>query len=115
MESLPPPLQQLIHDSRPVHPCAAMIADFMLRVGYTDDEGISFALEDYRQEPDYFDSAHDGKRGCVPSFYGFGDEWDDPRVHGLRGPRCVVPPQRRPLEESDWSPLSPHWTPPSSP
>ena len=90
MEDWPDELQRHIHEYRPIHPCATMIADFMQRIGYNDDEGIRFALEDYRQEPDYFDSAHGGSRGCVPSFYGFGDEWDDPRVHGGRGPRCVV-------------------------
>ena len=96
MQALPQPLIDHIHELRPAHPCAEMIRDFMRRIGYNDEEGISFALEDYRREPNYFDSAHDNARGCVPSFYGFGEEWDDPRVHGGRGPRRVVPPQRRP-------------------
>lgn len=113
MDRLPEELIRHIHSFRPVHPCAAMVRDFYTRIGYSgpDDggdgeaENLPWCLEDYRHEPDYFDVKHDGKRGCVPSFYGFGDEWDDPRVHGGRGPRCVVPPrkasppaQRRPHE-----------------
>ena len=61
-----------------------MIADFMSRIGYNDDEGIIFCLEDYRAEPDYFDARHDGKRGCVKAFYGWGTEFDDLRLHGGR-------------------------------
>ena len=106
MDALPQELIDHIHDFRPRHPAALMIEDFMRRIGYNDEQGISFALEDYRQEPDYFDAAHDGARGCVPSFYGWGEEWDDPRVHGGRGPRCVVPPQRRqqplPWADVEW-------------
>ena len=84
MEALPHELIDHIRELRPRHPCACMIADFMRRIGYNDEEGISFALEDYRSEPDVFDSAHDGARGCVPSFYGWGDECSDMRLHGLR-------------------------------
>ena len=110
MDSVLQELVGLIHKFRPVHPCATLIADFMRRIGYNDEDGILFLLEDYRQEPDYFDARHDGNRGCVNSFYGWGKEWDDPRLHGGRGPRVVVPPQRRSSEDQedfDWSPLSP--------
>ena len=51
---------------------------------YNDEEGIVFCLCDYRAVPDYFDSRHDGKRGCVRSFYSWGDETNDPRLHGGR-------------------------------
>jgi hypothetical protein len=61
-----------------------MIADFMRRIGYNDDEGIRFALNDYKAEPDYFDSEHDGVRGCVRAFYAWGDELGDQRLHGGR-------------------------------
>ena len=84
MEGLPEELQALIHDFRPVHPCAKMVANFMDRIGYNDEEGITFCLEDYRAEPDYFDARHDGKRGCVKAFYGWGTEVDDFRLHGGR-------------------------------
>ena len=96
MENLPEVLQAHIHELRPVHPCAKMIASFLNRIGYNDDEGMRFCLEDYRQEPDYFDSQYDGKRGCVSAFYGWGEEWNDPRLHGGRGPRVVIPPERKP-------------------
>lgn len=85
MEDLPEGLHALIHEFRPVHPCAKMIASFLDRIGYNDEEGICFCLTDYKQEPDYFDSRYDGKRGCVRAFYGWGDEWNDARLHGGRG------------------------------
>ena len=87
MEGLPENLQARIHEFRPVHPCAKMLSDFMARMGYNDEEGIIFCLEDYRAEPDYFDARHDGKRGCVKAFYGWGTEFDDPRLHGGRRSR----------------------------
>ncbi len=79
----PEDLQAVIHDFRPVHPCAKMIAAFLDRIGYNDDEGMRFCIMDYRAAPDYFDSRCDGKRGCVRAFY----RWlgpDDPRLHGGR-------------------------------
>ena len=84
MEGLPEELQARIHDFRPAHPCAKMVADFMDRIGYNDEQGITFCLEDYRAEPDYFDARHDGRRGCVKAFYGWGTEFDDARLHGGR-------------------------------
>lgn len=84
MEGLPEDIQAHIHDFRPIHPCAKMIADFMARMGYNDDEGICFCMEGYRAEPDYFDGKHEGKRGCVKAFYSWGAEFDDPRLHGGR-------------------------------
>ena len=84
MEGLPEELQALIHDFRPVHPCAKMVADFMARISYNDEKGIGFCMADYKAEPDFFDARHDGKRGCAESWYRFGAEWDDPRLHGGR-------------------------------
>ena len=86
MEGLPEELQAHIHELRPVPPCAKMMAALLKRIGYNDDEGMLYCPEDYRQEPDYLDSRYDRKRGCVSSFYGWGEEWDDERLHGGRGP-----------------------------
>ena len=84
MEGLPEELQARIHEFRPEHACAKMVADFMDRIGYNDDEGIIFCLEDYRAEPDYFDTRQDSNRGCVKAFHNWGTEFDDPRLHGGR-------------------------------
>ena len=84
MEELPEEFQAPLHEFRPVHPCAKMVADFMSRIGYNNEEGITFCSEDYRAEPDYFDARHDGQRGCVKASYGWGSEFDDPRIHGGR-------------------------------
>lgn len=92
MEGLPEELIDLIHQYRPVHPCAAIVSDFYQRIGYAgyvsglgeEEEDLFFCLADYKAEPDYFDVRHDGKRGCVPAFYRWGQEWNDPRLHGGR-------------------------------
>ena len=84
MEALPDEPIDHIGELRPRHPCAVIIADFMRQIGYNDEEGMWFCLNDYKAEPDYFDARHDGKRGCVRSFYGWGDEFSDMRLHGLR-------------------------------
>ncbi len=92
MEKLPGALIQHIHEFRPVHPCAVAIKDFYKRIGYAgvdngvgeEEEWLWFCLADYRAEPDYFDSRHDMKRGCVRAWYRWGDETNDPRRHGGR-------------------------------
>ena len=92
MEKLPETLIQHIHGYRPVHPCAVAIRDFYKRIGYAgvdngigeEDECLWFCLADYKAEPDYFDTKHDGKRGCVKAWYRWGDETNDPRCHGGR-------------------------------
>ena len=48
MEGLPEELQTHIHDFRPVRSCAKMVADFMSRIAYNDEEGITLCLQDYR-------------------------------------------------------------------
>ena len=92
MEALPDELIDRIRDLRPRHPTAVMIEDFYRRIGYSghgsgtgeEDEDLLWCLSDHRAAPDYFDSKHDGKRGCVRAFYGWGDELSDMRLHGLR-------------------------------
>ncbi len=89
---LPEDLARLILSFVPPHHCATLIADFFKRIGYSghkkgiseEDEDISFCLADYRAEPDFFDCRHDARRGCVRAFYDWGDERDDPRLHGGR-------------------------------
>ena len=92
MEALPDELIDRIRELRPRRPTAVMIEDFYRRIGYSghgsgtgeEDEDLLWCLSDYKAEPDYFDARHDGKRGCVRAFYGWGDECSDMRLHGLR-------------------------------
>ena len=92
MEALPHELIDRVRELRPRHPTAVIVADFYRRIGYSghgsgtgeEDECLWFCLADYKAEPDHFDARHDGKRGCVSAFYGWGDECSDMRLHGLR-------------------------------
>jgi hypothetical protein len=104
MENLPPELQDHINSYRQVHPLADIMSAFIKRIQFSpcsplekrpccccldplhcgDCEPFTFAVLEYRSEPDYFDNPH-GNRACVRAFYGWGSEVSDMRLHGSRG------------------------------
>jgi hypothetical protein len=110
MENLPIEILEHIKGYRPIHPNALIMRSFIQRIQFSacsplaqrpcgccddplrcgDCEPFTFAVLEYSSEPCYYDCPY-GNRACVKSFYGWGSEVSDMRLHGSRGAGISFP------------------------